>query len=81
MGRKGRSIILLCLVLALIYFQQGAVGYAEHREDPMQTEEGGSAEEGEGTEEPEEEPVKKFQLKVTRRMAENGYYRHKPEVT
>ena len=50
MGRKGRSIILLCLVLALIYFQQGAVGYAEHREDPTQTEEGGSAEEGEGTE-------------------------------
>lgn len=92
MGRKGRSIILLCLVLALIYFQQGAVGYAEHREDPTQTEEGGSAEEGEGTEdpdegeeeepeEPEEEPVKKFQLKVIPPDGGNGYYRHKPEVT
>ena len=81
MGRKGRSIILLCLVLALIYFQQGAVGYAEHREDPTQTEEGGSTEEGEGTEEPEEEPVKKFQLKVTPPDGGNGYYRHKPEVT
>ncbi|QDW73161.1 hypothetical protein FND36_03380 [Lachnospiraceae bacterium KGMB03038] len=96
MVRRSRYLILLSLVLAMIYLQQGSVLQAENKGTGSQSEEetdtgeqeAGNKEE-EGGQEPEEEepeeegpeePICKFVVKVPEPDGKNGYYRHKPEI-